>query len=96
MDQKICKNCAHFQQHYSFNRQKIFRVYCGHCTLRTAKKRNPDAVACEEFTSGPADEEAFATKDYLSKALLEYMFSLELLPEIAEAPGYTKQQGDHD
>jgi len=28
------------------------------------------------------DEEAFATKEYLSKTLLEYLLKLELLPEI--------------
>ncbi len=29
-----------------------------------------------------SDESAFATREYLSKALLEYMLKLDLLPEI--------------
>lgn len=84
MDKRICKNCVHFCQHYALDQRKIFRVYCGHCTLRRARKRQPDAVACEFFSSAPPDEYAFATKEYLSKELVQYLLRLELLPEIRD------------
>ena len=34
------------------------------------------------YIAGSAPEEAFATKEYLSKELLQYILSLDLLPEI--------------
>ena len=79
-----CKDCAHYRQHYTFDQRKIFRVYCGHCTYQKAKTKRPDAKVCEHYLQSELAEKAFATKEYLSKALLEYMLKLELLPEIYE------------
>lgn len=84
MDKRYCKDCGHYYQHYALNSQKIFRVYCGHCTLGRARKRHPDAVACKAFSLAPQDEEAFVSKEYLSKALLQYLLRLELLPSIGD------------
>ena len=83
----VCSDCQYFLQHYSLNEGRLIRVYCGHCTFfpRTRAKR-PDARACENFIPGPADTEAFVTKEYLSKALLHRVLNLPLLPEIAEDP----------
>lgn len=91
MNNLQCKNCQHFLQHYGFDKRKLFRMYCGHCTLSYVKRKRPDTPACTHFTPGPADTEAFATKEYLSKELLQYVLSLELLPEIADAPTSPKQ-----
>jgi len=86
MDNKYCKDCAHFHQHYGLNKKKLFRVFCGHCTAITRmRKRKPDSLACDLFVAAPPREDAFATKEYLSKALLEYMLQLELLPQIPDA-----------
>ena len=79
-----CKECQFFRQHYTFDKRRIFRVWCGHCTLVKAKQKLPDAKACENFIPGPVQENAFASKEYLSKELLQYMLSLELLPEIED------------
>ncbi len=38
--------------------------------------------ACELFAPGQDQEAAFASKEYLSKELLGYLLSLELLPKI--------------
>ncbi len=84
MNNKYCKNCAHFHQHYAFDQRKIFRVYCGHCTQGGVKKKFPDSVACCNFTFAPPDADAFATKEYLSKELLQYILHLELLPQITD------------
>ena len=83
-DKKLCKDCAHFYQHYALDRRNLFRVYCGHCTLRSVRTKRPDAVACDGFVPAPPDEDAFATKEYLSKELLQYLLSLELLPQIED------------
>ena len=84
MSENICKNCGHFHQHYAFDKKKIFRVHCGHCTLGTAKSKRPTKTACDAFSPAPPDEDAFASKEYLSKELLQYLLSLELLPPIAD------------
>ena len=84
MDNHSCKTCAYYRQHYTFDHRKIFRVYCGHCTYQKAKTKRPDAKACENYLLSESAENAFVTKEYLSKALLEYMLNLELLPEICE------------
>ena len=82
MEEKQCKDCQYFLQHLALNRRRLFCVCCGHCTLRKPKRKQPDAKACEQFIPGPQLGEAFVTKEYLSKELLQYVLNLELLPEI--------------
>lgn len=85
-NKNICRNCVCFHQHYALDQRKLFRVYCGHGMLHKVRKRQPDASACEQYTPAPPDEHAFATKEYLSKELLQYLLSLELLPKIEDEP----------
>ena len=85
MENNHCKNCAHFHQHYTLTARNLLRVYCGHCTLTYPKSKKPDAAACDHFAPAPPDEDAFVTKEYLSKELLQYLLSLELLPKIKDA-----------
>lgn len=87
MRQKTCNTCLYYLQHYALDQRKIFRVYCGHCTYQRPKRKRPDTKACENYTLAEPDENAFASKEYLSKALLEYMFNLDILPEIYDAEG---------
>lgn len=89
MEKLLCKNCAHFHQHYALDERKIFRIFCGHCTLTHPKRKKPDAPACDSFTPGLPDEDAFATKEYLSKELLQYLMHLDLLPKIEDAESQT-------
>ena len=86
MNYKHCSDCRYYLQHYTFNdnERKLFRVYCGHCTFSKVKRKQPDAMACENFVSGSVQEDAFVSKEYLSKALLQYILDLELLPEIED------------
>ena len=84
MIERRCKECQYYLQHYTLDKHKIFRVYCGHCTFPRARRKPPDAKACENFVPGPPPEEAFASKEYLSKELLQYILQMELLPEIEE------------
>lgn len=83
MDEK-CGNCQNYIQHYGLNKKGLYRVYCGHCTCHSVKKKRPDAKACAHYIYGTADTERFATKEYLSKELLKYLLSLELLPQIKD------------
>lgn len=84
MAEKQCRECKYYLQHYTLDKRRIFRVHCGHCTFGRPKRKLPDAKVCENFVSGHAKEEAFVSKEYLSKELLQYVLSLELLPEIEE------------
>ena len=85
MRQATCASCVYYRQHYTFDRRKIFQIYCGHCTYKRAKTKRPDAKACENYMQADPTEKTFVTKEYLSKALLDYMLKLELLPEIYTA-----------
>ena len=82
MDNNFCNTCAYYRQHYTLNHRKIIRIYCGHCTNQKVKVKRPDSKACENYSPSESAENAFVTKEFLSKALLEYMLELELLPEI--------------
>ena len=84
MEKKKCKNCAHFRQHYALDGRRLYSVYCGHCMHRMVRPKKPDATACEHFAFAPPDTDAFATKEYLSKALVQYVRDLELLPHIED------------
>lgn len=86
MSENQCKTCQYFLQHYTLTRRILIRVHCGHCVFSKVKRKKPDAKACENYLPGPAPEEAFASKEYLSKELLEYVLHLELLPEIVDLP----------
>ena len=77
-----CKDRDYFLQHYALDRQKLFQVHCGHCRKYPSKRKRPDTPACENFAAGIPDEEAFVSKEYLSKELLQYLLNLELLPKI--------------
>lgn len=82
MEKNTCNQCAHYYQHYILNNRKLIRIYHGHCGQRPTKARRPYNAACEHFSPGTPDENAFASKEYLSKELLQYVLNLELLPEI--------------
>ena len=84
MCENTCNSCKYFQQHYTFNRRKLFRVHCGHCTFLKAKRKLPNARICENYHHSEPDVSAFVSKEYLNKELLRYLLSLELLPEIED------------
>ena len=84
MEKRFCKECVNYRQHYTFDKRRIFRIYCGHCMVQTSKQRRPETVACAKFTPAPPAEAAFVSKEYLSKELLQYLLRLELLPPIEE------------
>jgi len=82
VNNEVCNTCAYYRQHYTFDKRHIFRVYCGHCTFLKSKRKRPDSKICENYMPADPDESSFATKEYLSKVLLEYVLKLDLLPPI--------------
>ena len=82
MENNQCKNCQYYLEHFALNKRRLFRVNCGHCTFSRAKRKQPHAKACSNFIYAPGPEDAFASKEYLSKELLQYVLNLDLLPEI--------------
>lgn len=82
MEGNVCSGCVHFLQHYGMRNNKLYRLYCGHCTAVSVKHRRPDAKACANYARGTAEEEGFVTKEYLSHRLLERVLQMELLPDI--------------
>ena len=84
MSNEECRGCMHYRQHYTMDKRRIFRVCCGHCTMGKAKRKRPDAKICEHYISAPVQEEAFVSKEYLSKELLKYILEMELLPKIQQ------------
>ncbi len=84
MSEIYCKSCQHFIQHYALCNGRLIQVYCGHCTYASPKTKRPDRKACEHFAQGIKDTEHFVNREYLSKALLEKVMQMELLPEIEE------------
>ena len=85
MGAQTCKDCQFFVQHYALPRDRLIRVYCGHCTFSSVKKKHPDSSRCDHFIPGAIDTEKFVSKEYLSKALLDYFTKIELLPDIPDA-----------
>ena len=82
MEEKTCKECGLFLQHYGLCRSRLFILNCGHCTAGAPKHKRPDAKACDKYIPPTGDEEPFATKEYLSQRLMEYVLQMELFPGV--------------
>ena len=75
MSETTCSSCMYFKQHYALDERTIFRVYCGHCTCQRVKPKRPDTKICKNYIQKKPDENAFVSKEYLSKKLMDYMLS---------------------
>ena len=82
MQSIICHTCLHYQQHYTLDGEKLFRVHCGHCACRERKSLKICSKECSFYTLGEPVENFFVSKEYLSKALLQKVLDMELLPQI--------------
>lgn len=84
MERAQCYQCQHFYQHYGLGERALFCLNCGHCTVPRLRHKKPDAPACTHFHPGADQAEGFVTTQYLTRALLEKVLSLPLLPDIHE------------
>jgi len=87
MNTNTCNSCLYYRQYYTFDQRKIFQVHCGHCTFQRPKAKRPDGKICAHYEQAAPTESPFVTKEFLSRALLEYMLKLDLLPEIFDTRG---------
>ena len=81
MTKKTCRECVNYIQHYAFLEGRFHTVFCGHCLMKNGRKIKPYTHVCDEFVPGKPREEQFVTKKYLTKALLQRLWELELWPE---------------
>ena len=91
MENPICKQCAHFHQHYVVDTQRCAAVNCGHCFYPRPKKRTPITPACTYFTPRempPSLPDRQEVINFLTKDLLQHILELELPPEVTEDEGF--------
>ena len=79
MEKHNCRDCTYFLQHYALGERGLVRIWCGHCTHTHPRSRKPDAPACTRFSAGADREKAFATKEYLTRKLLQKVLDMDLL-----------------
>jgi len=48
-EDKCCKNCKHFRQHYIKSGKRYNKIHYGHCVYPRLKKRETDQKACEHY-----------------------------------------------
>lgn len=53
MEEKTCKTCAHFVQHYRKAKRGYWPVAWGHCTTPRIKPRYDDHPACQHYREAP-------------------------------------------
>ena len=83
MDAPMCKDCAHFYQHYVLTEEKCIQAYCGHCCYGRQKRRRPDDKVCEGFDPNPRPVPSRRDSiQFLTTTVLEKILRLELPPEI--------------
>lgn len=84
MSTKECRDCKYFLQHYILGKNGLVRVFYGHCTFSRVKARRPYARCCENYVEGSPATENFASKEYLTKKLLNHLLNMELLPPVQD------------
>ncbi len=87
MERQECRCCIYYLQHYTFFEGKISGVYCGHCLQEKMRRKHirPHTTACELFEKNTKTlSDIFASKEYLTKALVKKILDMELLPELPE------------
>ena len=50
-EEKVCCNCKHFVQHYTYNENSKAFIICnaGHCIKFRTRNKTPKHKACEHF-----------------------------------------------
>ena len=84
MEGKLCRDCENYLQHYTLIDGKLGKVYCGHCKRFMKRRIRPDGRICDQFIPGQPLEKTMVSKQYLTKALLQRIFNIELFPESEE------------
>ena len=56
VENKICKNCKHFRQHYIKFGKSYRSIEHGHCVFPRLKKRETNEKACEHYNEQQKEE----------------------------------------
>jgi len=80
INKSTCSSCKYFIQHYTLLNGHLNEVDCGHCIKPRVKTRKPETAACGHYAVKSPDKEALVSREYLTRALLEKLLSLQLAP----------------
>ena len=87
MEERICKQCKHFRQHFVLDSQVCVAINCGHCVYPQIKHRQAKRKACEYFAEREVPlnyPDRAEVLHFLTTELLRYVLTLELPPEIVD------------
>lgn len=82
MKKEMCQNCKYFMQHFILSKGKFCWINCGHCTYAKLRTKQAYAAACTHYEYTEPVEDCYADREYLSKALLQRVLAMDLLPEM--------------
>ncbi len=92
MEQVTCNTCGYYHRHYVLSEGKIIQIHCGHCTYGRIRTKRPTAKACDNYSLSDPPENAFVTREYLTRELLEYIMKMELLPPVVGVVEKTERE----
>lgn len=49
MEEKTCRTCLYFRQHYVRYGRSYREAHCGHCVHLRVKRRTPDDKGCRHY-----------------------------------------------
>lgn len=55
LEEKTCKSCKHFRQHFIKLGRRYQEISYGHCVYPRLKKREADTPACNNFSERKKD-----------------------------------------
>ena len=88
MEEKICKQCEHFHQHYVIDKQTCIAINCGHCVFPRIKHMRAGKEACKHFAEREVPLELPDRRKvahFLTTEFLEHVMSFELPPEVIDS-----------
>ena len=94
MEDKVCKNCAHYRRHYIIDKARCTAVNCGHCVCVRIKKRRPDDPACEQYRYRDNHADLPDRKeviDYMTTDFLKWVQEKMVPPYVEEDEGFDCQ-----
>ena len=81
-NEKWCKDCIYFVQHYKIDKARIFRVACGHCIN---KKGNGQIRKTDKICDCYTERDSASEKKEQLKSAAEYLsFIADKVNELTE------------
>jgi len=77
---EMCRNCKFFIQHYILLDGKFKWINRGHCISGKIRDKHAYGKICKNYVYQASVEDRYVDKEYLSKALLQKVPTMDLLP----------------